>query len=104
MELTKLQNRKDLFATLLNQMRKFVSGPITMLLIPLFLTEVQQGYWYLFGSIASLSTFADLGFSNIILQFSAHEFAFLSFEESGVIIGNNNHLKKLGSFFRFIVE
>ena len=104
MELTKLQNRKDLFATLLNQMWKFVSGPITMLLIPLFLTEVQQGYWYLFGSIASLSTFADLGFSNIILQFSAHEFAFLSFEESGVIIGDNNHLKKLGSFFRFSLK
>lgn len=94
----------DLFFTLLNQLWRLMSGPIMMLCIPFFLTEVQQGYWYLFGSISALSVFADLGFSNIILQFSAHEYAFLSTNSKGLIVGDSLYIKKLGSFFRFTIK
>lgn len=74
------------------------------MLIPLYLSPEQQGYWYLFGSLAALSIFADLGFSNIILQFSAHEFAFLHFTDKGLLEGEETNLKKLGSFFRFSIK
>ena len=104
MSLINNQNAKDIFATLINQMWRLVSGPIIMLLIPLFLTETQQGYWYLFGSLSALSIFADLGFSNIILQFSAHEFAFLSFSKDGILVGDSEHLNKLATFFRFTLK
>lgn len=104
MSLINNQNAKDIFATLINQMWRLVSGPIIMLLIPLFLTETQQGYWYLFGSLSALSIFADLGFSNIILQFSAHEFAFLSFSKDGILVGDSEHLNKLATFFRFTIK
>jgi hypothetical protein len=100
----KNQNYKDLFATLINQLWRLVSGFVTMLLIPLFLSPEQQGYWFLFGSISALSIFADLGFSNIILQFTAHEYAFLSFNENEELAGDGIHLKKLGSFFRFVIK
>ena len=46
---------KDIFATLINQIWRLVSGPVIMLLIPLFLTETQQGYWFLFTSLSALS-------------------------------------------------
>jgi O-antigen/teichoic acid export membrane protein len=98
------QQHKDLFFTLINQFWRLVSGPITMLLIPLFLSPEQQGYWYLFGSLSALSIFADLGFSNIILQFSAHEFAYLRFLDNGLLAGDKANLKKLGSFFRFVIK
>jgi hypothetical protein len=98
------QQHKDLASTLVNQLWRLVSGPVTLLLIPLFLSPEQQGYWYLFGSLSALSIFADLGFSNIILQFSAHEFAFLNFTDSGVLAGEDIYLKKLGSFLRFTVK
>ncbi|UTC45860.1 hypothetical protein E4N72_04410 [Treponema vincentii] len=98
------QNTKDIFATLINQMWRLVSGPIIMLLIPLFLTETQQGYWYLFTSLSALAIFADLGFSNIILQFSAHEFAFLSFSKDGILVGDSEHLNKLATFFKFTLK
>jgi O-antigen/teichoic acid export membrane protein len=75
-----------------------------MLLIPLYLSPEQQGYWYLFGSLAALSIFADLGFSNIILQFSAHEYAFLHFIDTRLLDGEEIYLKKLGSFFRFTIK
>lgn len=97
------KNLNDLFATFFNQAWRLLSGPLLLLLIPFCLTESQQGYWYLFGSIATLSTFADLGFSNIILQFSAHEFSALSFGNQGTLVGDEIHLKKIGSFLRFVV-
>lgn len=95
--------RKDLVATMVYQLWRLLSSPLIMLLIPLFLTETEQGYWYLFGSIAAMSTLVDLGFSNIILQFSAHEFAYLSFENS-LLVGDSEHLRKLGSFLRFTIK
>jgi O-antigen/teichoic acid export membrane protein len=98
------QSRKDLLFTLINQFWRLVSGPVTLLLIPLFLSPEQQGYWYLFISLAALSIFADLGFSNIILQFSAHEYAFLRFTDKGLLEGEELYLKKLGSFFRFTIK
>ena len=98
------QQRRDLFFTLVNQIWRLISGPIILLLIPLYLSPEQQGYWYLFGSLAALSVFADLGFSNIILQFSAHEYAFLQFTDEGLLEGEETNLKKLGSFFRFTIK
>lgn len=75
-----------------------------MLMIPLFLSPEQQGYWYLFGSISALSVFIDLGFSNIILQFSAHEYAFLHFADDGLLAGEKLYIQKLGSFFQFVIK
>lgn len=96
--------KEDLLFTFANQIWRLVSGPITMLLIPLMLSEEQQGYWYLFGSISALSVFSDLGFSNIILQFSAHEYAFLHFTNEGFLGGEKTNLQKLGKFFRFVTK
>jgi O-antigen/teichoic acid export membrane protein len=98
------QQHKDLFSTLINRLWGLIAGPISMLMIPLFLSPEQQGYWYLFGSLSALSIFADLGFTNIILQFSAHEYAFLEFIDANYLDGNELCLKKLGSFFCFVVK
>lgn len=95
---------KDIAATFFNQAWRLISGPLMLLLIPLYLTEEQQGYWYLFGSVAALSTFADLGFSNIILQFSAHEYASLKIGTEGLLEGNTENIKKMGSFLRFVIR
>lgn len=95
---------KDIAATFFNQAWRLISGPLMLLLIPLYLTEEQQGYWYLFGSVAALSTFADLGFSNIILQFSAHEYASLEIGNEGLLEGNIENIKKMGSFLRFVIR
>lgn len=94
----------DFIATFFNQFWRLISGSLLLLLLPIFLTEIQQGYWYLFGSIAALSSFADLGFSTIILQFSAHEYSSLNLNENGILIGAEYQIKKIGSFFRFVVQ
>ena len=96
--------RKDLFSTFLNQIWRVFSGPLILLSIPFFLTPEVQGFWYTFISLAALSVLADLGFSNIILQFSAHEFAFLRFREDMTLEGEVYHLYKLSDFFLFSIR
>lgn len=98
------KSASDFIATFFNQFWRLISGSLLLLLLPIFLTETQQGYWYLFSSIAALSTFADLGFSTIILQFSAHEYSSLNLNENSILIGAEQQIKKIGSFFRFVVQ
>jgi hypothetical protein len=43
-----------------------------------------------------LGIFADSGFSNVILQFSAHEYAFLHFTTEGLLDGEEINLKNWG--------
>lgn len=97
-------NSRDVVTTFFNQAWRIIAGPVVMICIPFFLSEKQQGYWYLFGSLSALSVFADLGFSNIILQFAAHEFAFLSKSRNGILEGHEQHLRRLGSFFKFTLR
>ncbi|MFV0481253.1 MAG: hypothetical protein ACK5LP_04645 [Campylobacteraceae bacterium] len=99
--LKKLNISKDLQNTTINQFWRLISGPIILLLIPLYLSGEIQGFWFTFISLGALSVFADLGFTNIVLQFSAHEFAYLKFNNNGLLSGENENLKKIGSLFKF---
>ena len=78
----------DFRASLINSLWRIVAGPVMLLFIPLFLTALEQGYWYTFTGIAALSIFADLGFTTIVLQFAAHEFAYLRFSDSRELLGD----------------
>ena len=95
---------KDLINTTINQLWRIVSGPVLMILIPLFVTPEVQGFWYTFGSISALSVFADLGFTTIVCQFAAHEFAFLAFSDEFNISGPAQYRERLSSLFRFILK
>lgn len=95
---------KDLRASMLNSVWRVISGPLLLLAIPYYLTPMEQGYWYTFTGLGALSIFADLGFTGIVLQFTAHEFAYLKFEEKKILSGEAFHLWKLASFFRFIIK
>ena len=95
---------RDLVFTGINQFWKLISGPLTLLFIPIFLTADVQGYWFTFMSVSALAVFADLGFTNIVLQFAAHEFAHLHFLRNRTAAGSDIHLKRLASFFLFTIR
>lgn len=97
-------NSKAVLSTFVNQSWRIISGPAILLLIPLYLTAGEQGYWYTFTSLAALSIFADLGFGAIVLQFAAHEFISLQFDRQGYILGDSGQIRRLASFFRFAVK
>lgn len=95
------KGNKDLSAAMINSLWRIFAGPLMLLAIPYFLTPMEQGYWYTFTGLAALSIFADLGFTGIVLQFTAHEFAFLHFGPGRIFTGDESHLWRLASFFRF---
>ena len=100
----KRKMNKDLQATFINSLWRVLAGPISLLCLPYFLTAMEQGYWYTFTGIAALSVFADLGFTTIVLQFSAHEFAYLQFTADRTLCGDSKRLWRLASFFRFVLQ
>jgi hypothetical protein len=105
--LTSIFKDKDLINTGLNQGWRLVSGPLILIFIPLFLTSTLQGYWYSFISLGALSALGDLGFTNIVLQFAAHEYAFLRFNNNLLTTQKeeyNIHLFKISSLFKFSIK
>lgn len=95
---------QDFRHTALNQLWRLFSGPALLILIPIYLSAEAQGYWYTFISLAALAVFADMGFSTILLQFSAHEFAYLKFEANKTLSGNKENLERLASLLQFAMK
>ncbi len=105
--LISISREKDFLNTLLNHGSKLITGPLLLILIPLFITKEVQGYWFSFMSVSALSLLADLGFTIIILQFSAHEFAYLGFKNNliePIKEEHNIHLIKLALLFKFSLK
>jgi hypothetical protein len=105
-EISSFLRNKDFLNTSLNYSWAIIVGPLLFFFIPFFLTKQIQGYYFAFSSISALSVLADLGFSYIILQFAAHEFAFLRFSEKQFSFEDPSkeiHFIKLASLFNFSI-
>jgi hypothetical protein len=57
--------------TILSRIIQAGGGVITLLFVAKFLTKIEQGYYYTFGSILAIQIFFELGLSGIITQFVA---------------------------------
>jgi hypothetical protein len=73
------------------------AGLVTVALIARFLSSVEQGYYYTFGSLVALQIVFELGFSFVILQVASHERAQLSISSEYEISGNPLSHSRLAS-------
>lgn len=80
---------------LLTQVWGLVAGLVTMVMIARFFTGELQGYYYTFSSLLALQIFFELGLTGVIATFASHEFAKLSWGESGAIVGDPLAQKRL---------
>lgn len=94
----------DFRHTIINQLWKLFSGPLMLVLLPLYLTAEAQGYWYTFISLAALAIFADMGFSSVLIMFSAHEFAHLKFNNDKTLVGDEHYLIRLATLWKFSLK
>lgn len=94
----------DFRHTAINQVWRLISGPLLLLSIPLYLSAEAQGYWYTFVSLAALAVFADMGFSAVLMLFSAHEFAHLQFNQDTTLKGDAKHLGRLATLWVFAMK
>lgn len=93
----------EVINTFINNGIRVIFSPIQIIIISIFLTQELMGFWYTFNSLAAITLIVDAGFTNIITQFSSHEFAFLYWED-GEIKGNEINVNRLYSLFSFSIK
>lgn len=72
-----------------------LAGAITLVLLPLWLSPTQQGYYYTFASLLALQIFFELGLSQVIIHMVSHEAAHLHFRDDGTVSGDSDRLARL---------
>ncbi len=81
-----------------------VSGVGTMFFLSTFLTEIEQGFYFTFGSILALQVFFELGLTGIMQQYVAHEASHLILDNNQEYQGENKYRSRLASLIRFCLK
>ena len=79
-----------------------LTGAITLLLVAKFFTPAVQGFYYTFISLTAVQVFFELGLTQVVIQFAAHEWASLRFHATGHVEGDLVALSRLSSLARFV--
>lgn len=80
------------------------TGVASVFFITSFLTGVEQGFYYTFGSILALQVFFELGLTGIMTQYVAHEASHLSLNDNKEYEGEERYKSRLSSLLRFCVK
>lgn len=80
------------------------TGVASIFFITSFLTGVEQGFYYTFGSILALQVFFELGLTGIMTQYVAHETSHLKLNAYGKFEGEERYRSRLASILIFCVK
>jgi O-antigen/teichoic acid export membrane protein len=93
-----------IFYTSLARIIQASTGIITLFFVAKFLTGVEQGFYYTFGSIIAIQVFFELGLNGIITQYVAHETSHLNWDTDFALSGSSLHLSRLSSLLHMGVK
>lgn len=88
--------------TLLFRGWAILAGGISIILIPIFLSPAQQGFYFTFASVLALQVFFELGLNQVIIQLVSHEAAHLTIAKDGTINGDSSRINRLNSLIRIL--
>jgi len=74
-----------------------LAGGITIILLPIWLSPSEQGFYFTFASVLGIQVFFELGLNQIVLQLVSHEIIHLHEDESGQLTGHAAHLDRVAS-------
>ena len=80
------------------------TGAASVFFITTFLTGIEQGFYYTFGSILALQVFFELGLTGIMTQYVAHEVSHLQLIENCYYEGELKYQSRLASLVHFCVK
>lgn len=92
-------NRTILYVIFSRAIQAF-GGILSIFFISRYLSKVEQGYYYTFGSIQAIQILFELGLNGIIVQFAAHEVAHLSWNGHR-LEGDIKNTSRLSSLLHF---
>lgn len=81
--------------TLLFRFWSILAGGLSIVLIPLFLSPTQQGFYYTFASVLALQVFFELGLNQVIIQLVSYDAAHLTVQDDGKVIGDTARIHRL---------
>lgn len=81
-----------------------ITGVGSIFFISTFLTGVEQGFYFTFGSILALQVFFELGLTGIMTQYVAHEVSHLALNDNYQYEGDEKYKSRLASLIRFCVK
>lgn len=80
-------------------------GVFSVVLYATCLTKEEQGYYYTFASVLAIQGFFELGFTGIMTQFVAHEYAHLSWTHNGIgLEGESRYRSRLASLLHICLK
>ncbi len=100
----KLGIDKAIFFTLLGRGLQIATALFTVIFIARYLSAEEQGYYYTFSSIVAVQVFFELGLTQIITQFVAHEASYLKIVGGTELEGDENYKSRLASLLRFCAK
>jgi len=77
---------------------------ISVILVVKYLTGIEQGFYYTFGSIVAIQIFFELGLNGIITQYVAHEVSSLKWQTDHVLSGESKYISRLSSLLHFSLK
>lgn len=77
---------------------------VSVILVVKYLSGLEQGFYYTFGSIIAIQIFFELGLNGIITQYVAHEASNLKWENEDELSGESKYISRLSSLFHFSVK
>lgn len=99
--LSKIGFNRTIGYAVVNKFVQAVANLLIIFFISRYMSKTEQGYYYTFNSMTALQIFFELGLSFVLLQFLAHEFAHLRFDESSKeIVGDSQHKSRIASILR----
>jgi len=101
---SKLGVDKAIFYTSAARILQAFTGVVTIFFVARFLSGIEQGFYYTFGSILAIQVFFELGFNGIITQYVAHEVSHLHSNSAGELCGSPPHLSRLSSLLHMCVK
>jgi O-antigen/teichoic acid export membrane protein len=77
---------------------------VSIVLVVRYISGVEQGFYYTFGSIVAIQVFFELGLNGIITQYVAHEASNLKWESGYRLSGESKYVSRLSSLLHFSVR
>ena len=88
--------------TLLLRLWTIAAGGMLIILIPLYLTAPEQGYFFTFASLIAMQVFFELGFNYVVVQLIGHEMAHIFINKNGQLEGNSKSVSRVYSLISLL--
>ena len=95
---------RAIFYTSVARILQAFGGVISVFFVAKYLTGIEQGFYYTFGSIVAIQVFFELGLNSIITQYVAHEVSYLSWKTPVELSGEEKYKSRLASLLHFCVK